>query len=251
MTLARRQPFRTGHRIGFGRIHSRMPRVTSGLSFLAALQSDNRNRGVNEPDGFTETHMSDEHQSYEQHHDQQHHDQYQPEHTHHETYEPEQAAVSEPVPSAESLRLDAIEAAIGELKAGIAELKALHEARPVHHEPVPEPVHLVEAAVAAEPVPDLTAERLGGIEATLAEVRSTVGGMSASFGDIAGVLASLKADIDQHKSLHAETQAMVDEQHNLMRRAQLYHHCRHRHADSQRQVREVGNRRAAPLPSGV
>ena len=217
MGSPRRQPVRAGRRVGFGRLH-RLRRSSPGPSAAAIPMPDRDQPGVNEPIWLMERDMSDEHHIYQQPYQDQPHQDFQPQppqQTDHQGWMPQmetvQAAaadlVAPHVPAVDTSRLDAIEAAIQELRTGVSELREAHAAHPAALvTEAPAPVDPTPAA----PAHDAHADRLAGIEATLVEVKSSLAAISTA-------LTALSGDVESHKALHADTKALVDEQHTLMR----------------------------------
>ena len=261
MNSLRRQPARTGHRVGFGLVHQRLRR-SSPVSFPhQTLPLDHIVYDAKEPLWLMETDMSDEHQfqqdsqfsnnyqpqpyqqdGYQQHnahiqqdgHMQQNDQVQQGGYVQHTDFVPAhdtthfdgsiapvaEAAhiVTEAVHSApvtvEPSRLDAIEAAIAELRVGLAELKASQTV--AHVEPaavVAHETHHIDTA----PAHDLHADRLQAIEAALAEVKDSINGLTSHLATITSGISAVQSDVESHKVLHADTKALVDEQHDLMR----------------------------------
>ncbi len=145
------------------------------------------------------------------------HQQFEPTHEPHvETVAHEDqfgAAQAEPVvaaPSLELIRLDAIEAAIHELRAHIDDLKAsLHAPAPVAHEHEAQAGHVPETDH-AQAVVQSDADRLSSIETEIKSIKALIGTVSHTVSD-------LHADVKSTADLHAETRGIVDEQHQLMR----------------------------------
>lgn len=131
---------------------------------------------------------------------------FQPEH---QNFEPLHQPVVEPAheppaPNPELVRLDAIEAAIHELRAHIDELKAsLHAPAVVEPEPAEAPA---EAPIAVDP----HADRLAAIETEISSIKTLIGAVAHNMSD-------LHADVKSNAELHAETRGIVDDQHQLVR----------------------------------
>jgi hypothetical protein len=130
---------------------------------------------------------------------------FQPEHQHFgPSHEPVVVAAS-PAPTLELARLDAIEAAIQELRAHIDDLKSSLQAPAapaVELEPTPAPTE----ATAADP----HADRLAGIEQEISHIRTLIGAVAHTVSD-------LHTDVKANADLNAETRGIVDDQHQLMR----------------------------------
>jgi len=246
MIVYRRQMSRTAHRIGFGRINQRLRRVAASIVAPAPIGHNSSTASVNEPEWLKELPMSDEWNNNQPHPDYQPQDQFQhqpeyhqPEHQHFEPtsdqghdQSPESSA--EPAPAAvgfDTARLEAIEAALNELRGHVHELKASIEARDVAHTAAePEPA-VTEPEVVAEPAPvdpapvesaieepthveepavGIHDDRLASIETELATIRTLIGA-------VAHTLADVQSDVKSHTGLHAETKALVDDQQQLLR----------------------------------
>jgi hypothetical protein len=177
-----------------------------------------------------ESDMSEDH--YE--HQPEHHGDYTPAPEYHQNHEQAEAPAAEvaveapaeaeavaedPKPDPILARLDAIDASLADLRAGIDELKAAQAVVVV--EPVvavsvadaaPADVAAAEPVVVAKPAAVAVdhSARFDALEAAVAE-------LSASLGQVHAGVVALSGDVADHRTLHASTQAMIDEQHNLMR----------------------------------
>jgi hypothetical protein len=226
MSVNRKQMSRNAHRIGFGRVNYRLRR--NGMVALppAPIGHNAMPKGDSEPEWLKERPMSDEWNNNQQTNDYHQPNQYQPHQEQswgnhqgdQQTFQPQSdfqpqpehqhfEPTHEPVihaPSAELVRLDAVEAAIQELRTHINEMKAsLHAQTEAKITPEPEPV---EAPVATE----AHADRLALIEAEIGSVKTHV-------IELAQAMADIHADVKSNAALHDETRGIVDEQHQLMR----------------------------------
>ncbi len=231
--MHRTQMSRNAHRVGFGRLHQRMRRSSAVNPPPAPIGHNAMPEGDSEPEWLKERPMSDDwnqqnndyHQNtgyhqdnqYQPHQDQPHqdhqgeqqnfqpHTDFQPEH---QSFEPaHEPVVQEPVvhaPGPDLVRLDAVEAAIQELRNHIDEMKAALHAQAAAKTDVAE--EHVETPAATDP----HADRLAAIEAEIGTVKAIVSDLAKSMTDV-------HADVKANAALHDETRGIVDEQHQLMR----------------------------------
>jgi hypothetical protein len=222
MIVHRRQMSRTAHRLGFGRVNKRLRRVVTTISHAPAPIGHNASLPSDiPPEWLKERPMSDDWNNNQQHQD--HQDQYQPQQQHFETSaETPQELLTEPVAAGvDSSRLEAIEAALHEMRGHIHEIKAALAApaaveiadgpvAPETSEAVHEPVANDEPTKVEEPAVDTHGDRLAAIESELSSIKTLLGAVAHNLADI-------QSDVKSHTDLHAETKAIVDEQHQLMR----------------------------------
>jgi len=231
--MRRCQLSRNAHRVGFGRVNQRLRRSAMGYSAPAPIGHNAMPESDNEPGWLQERPMSDEWNHNQPQtgfhpHDDNHANggafygdqhqgnqpyvqapaEFQPAHQHFEpAHEPHVTPVTAPE-TADHGRLDAIEAALAEIRGEIEALKSAVQAPAVEAAETPEAI----AAVAEAPVPaaDPHADRLASIETEIGHVKTLIGAL-------AHTVATLHADVKSNADLHAETRAIVDEQHQLVR----------------------------------